>query len=140
MVVRFGAAPCAVTSATFDTITCVTAAAPADGFGAYPLALQPAAAAPEQAFPAATFSYTTVLTPTVTSVSPRRGSTAGGTNVTVFGSNFGADASKVTVLLGTGSSCGGVVLLNDSALQCATSGGAGLSLPPQGQLPIRVRQ
>jgi hypothetical protein len=138
--VRFGAAPCAVTSATFNTITCVTAAAPAGSFGAYPLALQPADGAPEQTL-AATFTYDSSLTPTVTAVSPRRGSTAGGTNLTIIGSNFGANASLLTVLLGNGSSgvaCGNVVLLNSSALRCTTSGGANGTLPPQGELPVRV--
>jgi hypothetical protein len=143
--VSFGSSPCAVTRATFNTITCVTSAAPAGGFGAQPLALVPAAGAPEQSLPAATFTYDASLTPTVTAVSPRRGSTAGGTNLTIVGSDFGADVSLLTVLLGNGTTgggaaCGNLILLNSSALQCTTSAAGNGALPPQGELAVRVRR
>lgn len=54
--------------------------------------------------------------PVVTAISPNRGTTSGGTAVTIAGSNFKAGAS---VTLG-GAVCGAVVVVSTSQITCAT--------------------
>lgn len=46
------------------------------------------------------FMYDTSAAPTVTAITPARGSTGGGTALTVAGAGFGSDASAVSVLVG----------------------------------------
>jgi hypothetical protein len=61
------------------------------------------------------------VTPTVSSVVPRRGTTAGGTDVTVYGNFFGATASGVNVSFG-GFPCTVTAMLSDSSgLTCKTA-------------------
>jgi len=65
-----------------------------------------------------TNGYTYAAAPTVTSVSPSSGSTAGGTNVSVNGTDFVAGA---TVTLG-GSSCTPVSVISANQITCVTTG------------------
>ena len=57
--------------------------------------------------------------PTVTSISPTSGTTAGGTSVTITGTNFIAGA---TVTIG-GSSCTSVVIVSSTSITCITPSG-----------------
>jgi len=57
--------------------------------------------------------------PTVTSISPTSGTTAGGTSVTITGTNF---ISGTTVTIG-GSSCTSVVVVSSTSITCTTPSG-----------------
>ncbi|MCF8544798.1 MAG: IPT/TIG domain-containing protein [Ilumatobacteraceae bacterium] len=57
--------------------------------------------------------------PTVTSISPTSGTTAGGTSVTITGANF---ISGATVTIG-GSSCTSVVVISSTSITCTTPSG-----------------
>ena len=57
--------------------------------------------------------------PTVTSISPTSGTTAGGTSVTITGTNF---ISGATVTIG-GSSCTSVVVVSSTSITCTTPSG-----------------
>jgi outer membrane protein OmpA-like peptidoglycan-associated protein len=57
--------------------------------------------------------------PTVTSISPTSGTTAGGTSVTITGTNF---ISGATVTIG-GSSCTSVVVVSSTSITCITPSG-----------------
>ena len=57
--------------------------------------------------------------PTVTSISPTSGSTAGGTSVTITGTNF---ITGATVTIG-GSSCTSVVVVSSTSITCTTPSG-----------------
>ena len=66
-----------------------------------------------------TNGYTYVVVPTVTSVSPNNGSTAGGTAVTITGTNFAAGA---TVTFG-GTAATNVVVVNSTTITATTPAG-----------------
>ena len=57
--------------------------------------------------------------PTVTSISPTSGTTAGGTSVTITGTNF---ISGATVTIG-GSSCTSVIVVSSTSITCTTPSG-----------------
>uniref|UniRef100_A0A3B4ZZ57 PKHD1 like 1 n=1 Tax=Stegastes partitus TaxID=144197 RepID=A0A3B4ZZ57_9TELE len=65
------------------------------------------------------FTYRSRLTPVITEVSPRRGGTAGGTRLTISGSGFSSDTSKVNVTI-AGSVCD-VQSANDTHIVCVTN-------------------
>uniref|UniRef100_A0AAQ5X4Y6 Polycystic kidney and hepatic disease 1 (autosomal recessive)-like 1 n=1 Tax=Amphiprion ocellaris TaxID=80972 RepID=A0AAQ5X4Y6_AMPOC len=65
------------------------------------------------------FTYRSQLTPVVAEVSPRRGSTAGGTRLTITGSGFSSDVSKVNVTI-AGSVCD-VQSANNTHIVCVTN-------------------
>lgn len=44
------------------------------------------------------YTFTSTLTPVVTNVSPARGGTGGGTNITITGTGFSNDTSDVRLL------------------------------------------
>ncbi|OCT77100.1 fibrocystin-L [Xenopus laevis] len=46
------------------------------------------------------FTYNSALTPVISDVTPKRGGTAGGTNLTITGSQFSTDISQITVTVG----------------------------------------
>lgn len=86
---------CAVTAVTETTITCTTD--PAESFGDYTVSLRTSALgafqAVEVAGQGAVYSVTDSATPRLTSIEPSRGSSEGGTLVTLTGSGIsGADA------------------------------------------------
>ncbi|KAJ8273405.1 hypothetical protein GJAV_G00101260 [Gymnothorax javanicus] len=64
------------------------------------------------------FTYRSVLTPAITEVSPRRGGTAGGTRLTITGSNFGSNSSAVAVTI-AGSVCD-IESATDTRIICIT--------------------
>ncbi|XP_072562121.1 PKHD1 like 1, tandem duplicate 1 [Paramormyrops kingsleyae] len=65
------------------------------------------------------FSYNTSLTPFITTVSPHRGGTAGGTKLTITGSNFSMNISEVSVTI-AGSVCD-VESTNSTHIICITN-------------------
>lgn len=84
--VSFGISPCAVVSSNFSTITCVTsAAADTSATSTAVLSVVPAlgatAISPEQY----ALTYDATATPTITSIRPSKGSTEGGTLLTLTG-------------------------------------------------------
>ncbi|XP_030597029.1 PKHD1 like 1, tandem duplicate 1 [Archocentrus centrarchus] len=65
------------------------------------------------------FTYKSQLTPVISGVSPRRGSTAGGTRLTVTGSGFSSDVNEVNVTI-AGSVCD-VQSTNSTHIICVTN-------------------
>ncbi|KAM5157489.1 fibrocystin-L [Mantella aurantiaca] len=65
------------------------------------------------------FNYTTALTPVILDVTPKRGGTAGGTKLTITGSQFGDDASRITVSVAQ-SPCN-VQSANSTQIVCITT-------------------
>ncbi|XP_064635838.1 fibrocystin-L-like [Lineus longissimus] len=65
------------------------------------------------------YTYQAALTPSISSVSPARGGTGGGTTITINGSGFGTSSSDVTVDI-AGSDCA-VQTVSDTTITCITS-------------------
>jgi hypothetical protein len=88
---------------------------------------------------ASAFTYVALPPPTLTSISPSSGSTAGGTTVTLTGTNFAAGA---TVTIG-GVAATGVTLLSATSLRAVTgaraAGTADVVLSVGGQRATLVR-
>jgi len=116
--VTFGAV--AATSVVVVSSTTITATTPAGSAGAVTVTVtNPAAQSGSLAN-----GYTYVVKPTVSSVSPNNGPTAGGTAVTITGTNFAAGA---TVTFGTAAATN-VVVVNATTITATTpAGSAGAS-------------
>lgn len=69
------------------------------------------------------FDFTAALVPTITSVSPATGSTAGGTTVTIGGTGF-TDASTPLVLFGANAATGVNVNITGTLISCTSPAGA----------------
>lgn len=100
--VSFGATAGAITA---DTSTSITVTVPAHSAGTVDVTVTTAQGTSATS-PADLYTYGTLQAPTVTSITPTSGSTAGGTSVTITGTNFtssstvsfgGASAASVTV-------------------------------------------
>ncbi|KXZ49223.1 hypothetical protein GPECTOR_22g814 [Gonium pectorale] len=118
--VRFGSSACKVTSSNGKTLTCVMAgldARPASPVAA-PLFVTPTLGAAEQAFSALTFTFNPALESIVSSITPTRGSTEGGTPVTIAGSGFAANL-PTTVTIG-GTTCLSVAVVSSTSITCTT--------------------
>lgn len=122
--VRFGPVACSVlpTTSTATSLQCkLGALPPAVPVGsALPLSIVATDGASNVTFADQTFTFLATLTPEVSGISPTRGSTAGGTAVTITGSNFGATAADTTVTL-AGVPCTNVVVVSSTTITC-TSG------------------
>jgi YVTN family beta-propeller protein len=103
----------AAASFTVVSSTSITATTPAGTGTAAIVVTTPGASS------AANPLYTYVASPTVTSVSPSNGSTAGGTAVTITGTNF-TGATGVTV---QGSAATNVVVVSATSITCTTPAG-----------------
>lgn len=129
------AVACAVTAATRDTITCTTGtmAALPTAATTLPIFVVPSrfAAAVDTGF---NFTYDPNLTPLVSSIDPARGSTEGGTPVTITGSNF-PTGSSVTVTMGN-YSCDSATIVSQTTITCTTSSPG--KPKPQGYLDVHV--
>lgn len=93
-----------------------------------------------QAFPGYTFTFDTSLTPSVSLVAPARGSTEGGTQLTLTGSFPATPAGNLSVWIGD-VACTNAEQVNASTITCTTANpsAANASAPkPQGPLPVRV--
>ena len=98
--VKFGSA--AATNVVVVNSTTITATTPAGALGAVTVTVTVSGVSGSLAN-----GYTYVVTPTVSSVSPNSGPVAGGTSVTITGTNF---ASGATVKFGSGSATSVVVV------------------------------
>ncbi|MGE3610425.1 MAG: IPT/TIG domain-containing protein [Bacteriovoracaceae bacterium] len=108
--VSFGGSACAgVTVVSATTITCTTAAHAAE-------AVSVTVTNTNTQSGSASSAYTYQEAPTVSSISPNAGALAGGTNVTISGSDF---LSGATVTF-DGSSCTNVVVVNATTITCTT--------------------
>ncbi|XP_048777455.2 fibrocystin-L-like isoform X3 [Ostrea edulis] len=67
---------------------------------------------------ASSYTYDSSVTPTITSVNPTYGGTAGGTSVTVSGTGFGTNSAAVSVKIG-GVACA-IDTISDTSLTCTT--------------------
>ncbi|KAL3886657.1 hypothetical protein ACJMK2_026637 [Sinanodonta woodiana] len=76
------------------------------------------------------YTYDTSLTPSIITVSPARGGTAGGTTVTISGSGFGTTTGSVSVTI-DGSTCT-VSSVTDTVIVCVTG-------PHSGSIKTKVR-
>ena len=112
--VTFGAA--AATNVVVVNSTTITATTPAGSVGAVTVTVT---ANGQSGSLASAFTY--VVPPTVTSVSPSSGSTAGGTAVTITGTNFVAGAA---VTFGTAAATS-VVVVNSTTITAITPAGSG---------------
>src|ERR1019366_8306786 len=112
--VTFGAA--AATNVVVTNSTTITATAPAGAAGAVTVTVNNPGG--QSGSLASAFTY--VAPPTVTSVSPNSGTTAGGTAVTITGTNF---ATGATVTFG-GTAATNVVVTNATTITATTPAGA----------------
>ena len=111
--VSLGASPCTVTAASATELTCVTSAGAA---GTAAVAVAPSAVFTEPALvEGLAFEY--VAAPTVDSISPPRGSTAGGTPVVIRGAGFTEDI--VGIAMGD-TACTAVTWVSSSEVTCVT--------------------
>ncbi|MCM2277910.1 MAG: IPT/TIG domain-containing protein [Oligoflexia bacterium] len=95
------------------TLSCVT---PAHGAGVVDITVTNPDGQTGSLAGAFTYNDVVLATPTIGSVSPGSGTTAGGTALTVDGANFEAGA---TVILG-GASCTGVTVVSATRITCTT--------------------
>uniref|UniRef100_A0A383WCP6 Fibrocystin-L n=1 Tax=Tetradesmus obliquus TaxID=3088 RepID=A0A383WCP6_TETOB len=139
--VSFGNSSCAVTAVNATAITCVTGALAANMTAgrAYAAVITPSQGATAQAFNSTTFTYDAALTPILASVTPARGSTEGGTAITITGSFPDSFAGNMSVTLGS-TTCSSALLVNISTITC-TSGNptAGNATAPRPRGPQAVR-
>ena len=89
MAVRIAGAYCAITAASPTQIVCTTSAVSADISG--PVNVTISAPSGGGVLVGASFAFSSANTPLLTSVTPSRGSTAGGTMLTITGSRFTAN-------------------------------------------------
>ena len=140
---RFGSAPCTILAPNTNTsaVVCLVGALlpmPTSSTRV-PLYLTPSAGATEAVYANITFTFNPALTATVTSISPARGGTAGGTNVTVTGTGFLQPANPSDLAVTVGSKpCVNVTWIAAASLTCVTIAPAvGEIRSPQ---PVRVWQ
>eukprot|EP00741_Cyanophora_paradoxa_P015378 tig00020876_g14844.t1 len=103
-------APCRVTSSSYTSLVCVTGRVSSNTTGACRIVVSvfnsPEAAAVNATFTNVTFAYSAASTPTVVSVTPNRGSTAGGTVITLTGTGLlSAAGAAPNVTLAGGTVC-----------------------------------
>eukprot|EP00798_Chlamydomonas_sp_ICE-L_P008885 gene8886-3764_t len=150
-----GGAPCEVLQATRTALTLMTpaltvaAAAAASGrrrrlgsLTTLPIMVTPSLGATPQYNDAIVFTYDSSLTPTASAISPVRGSSAGGTAITITGSGFIAAVAASSsgfampaVTIGS-YTCGDVTVVDDTTITCVTSHPG---IPkPLGPLPVLI--
>jgi hypothetical protein len=112
--VTFGTA--AATNVTVASSTTITATTPANSAGSVTVTVSESG---QSGSLASGFTYA-VPTPTVTGVSPNAGTTAGGTSVTISGTNF---LSGATVTFG-GSAATAVTVVNSTTITATTPAGS----------------
>jgi uncharacterized protein YhjY with autotransporter beta-barrel domain len=113
--VMFGANPAA--SYTVDSPTQITATSPAGSAGLVDITVTTVGGTSATG---AADGYTYVAAPTVTAISPTGGPTAGGTGVTITGTNF-TGATSVTI---GGAAATGVTVVNPTTITATTPAGA----------------
>ena len=96
IVVRIGGLPCTVLTAAGAYVTCQTSSTRTAFSATANVSIVQSGSVIASAASSALYSFSDALTPRVTSVSPNRGSTAGGTMLTITGSGFNVD-DRVTI-------------------------------------------
>jgi hypothetical protein len=107
----------AATGVTVVNSTTITATTPAGSVGAVTVTVTN----PGSQSGSLANGYTYVIVPTVTSISPNNGPAAGGTAVTITGTNF---ATGATVTFG-GTAATGVTVVNSTTITATTPAGSG---------------
>ncbi|EFJ47178.1 hypothetical protein VOLCADRAFT_92358 [Volvox carteri f. nagariensis] len=118
--VRFGNSTCKVISSTATSLTCVTGPLDTKPVSpvTWPLSITPTAGTNETTLSNFTFTFDPALESTVSGIVPARGSTEGGTPVTITGADFRTGVST-TVSIGD-VACQSVVVVNSTAITCTT--------------------
>ncbi|EFJ47177.1 hypothetical protein VOLCADRAFT_92355 [Volvox carteri f. nagariensis] len=118
--VRFGNSTCKVISSTATSLTCVTGPLDTKPVSpvTWPLSITPTAGTNETTLSSFTFTFDPALESTVSGIVPARGSTEGGTPVTITGADFRTGVST-TVSIGD-VACQSVVVVNSTAITCTT--------------------
>ena len=104
----------AATGVTFVDSTTITATTPAHALGAVSVTVTNADT--QSGTRASAYTYATPPAPTVSTISPSTGSTAGGTSVTITGANFAAGA---TVTIGL-TAATNVIVVSDTQITAKT--------------------
>ncbi|XP_018426208.1 PREDICTED: fibrocystin-L [Nanorana parkeri] len=117
--VQVGGAACSILSVTPGSIKCVTPASSAAKIAKVNILI------PSASYPSLSYSYSEADTPTVTSVSPSTGPS--GTSITVFGTQFGSDATNVAVTIGN-ATCA-ITAMSDTSLNCTVANHWGGTFP-----------
>ncbi|GIL53442.1 hypothetical protein Vafri_9024 [Volvox africanus] len=117
---RFGNSTCKITSSSATSVTCLTG--PLDSKPTntvtWPLSITSTLGTSEITFPSFTFTFDPALEASVASIIPARGSTEGGTPVTITGADFRTGVST-TVTIGE-TPCGSVVVVSSTTITCTT--------------------
>ncbi|EFJ47175.1 hypothetical protein VOLCADRAFT_92352 [Volvox carteri f. nagariensis] len=118
--VRFGNSTCKVISSATTSLTCVTGPLDTKPVSpvTWPLSITPTAGTNETTLSSFTFTFDPALESTVSGIVPARGSTEGGTPVTITGADFRTGVST-TVSIGD-VACQSVVVVNSTAITCTT--------------------
>ncbi|GIL53440.1 hypothetical protein Vafri_9024 [Volvox africanus] len=118
---RFGNSTCKITSSSATSVTCLTG--PLDSKPTstvtWPLSITSTLGTSEITFPSFTFTFDPALEASVTSIIPARGSTEGGTPVTITGADFRTGVST-TVTIGD-ITCQSVIVVNSTTITCTTA-------------------
>lgn len=132
--VAFGGVPCTITTVNATSLTCITGSYAAYLASATTVTLSviPSLGGTNTSYAGLTFTNDPSVTPTISAVTPTRGSTMGGTTVTFTASGLPVSAVGLTIVLGA-TACGNVTLVNSTTVTCIT----GMPLvKPIGPIPI----
>ncbi|XP_040210575.1 fibrocystin-L-like [Rana temporaria] len=111
--------PCFILSVTPGRIQCVTPASSAAKIATVNIYI------PSASYPSLRYTYSEADTPTVTSISPSTGPS--GTTISVFGTQFGSDATNVSVTIGN-TTCV-ITFISDTLLNCTVTDHWGGTFP-----------
>ncbi|XP_077349351.1 fibrocystin-L [Lithobates pipiens] len=117
--VKVDGTPCFNLSVTPGSIQCVTPASSVARTATINIYI------PSASYPSLSYSYSEADTPTVTSISPSTGPS--GTTISVFGSQFGSDATDVSVAIGNATCV--ITFISDTLLNCTVTDHWGGTFP-----------
>ncbi|XP_040210792.1 fibrocystin-L-like [Rana temporaria] len=117
--VKVGGVPCFILSVTPGRIQCVTPASSAVKIVKVNIYI------PSASYLSLNYSYSEMDTPTVTSIFPSTGPS--GTTISVFGTQFGSDATSVTVTIGNATCV--ITFISDTLLNCTVTDHWGGTFP-----------
>ncbi|XP_061189118.1 fibrocystin-L-like [Saccostrea echinata] len=112
--------PCTIISSATQSNTQFVCSTPANPAGACDVV---ASEGSETSTKTGGYTYDSSVTPTITSVNPTYGGTAGGTSVTITGTGFGNSAAAVSVKIG-GVTCA-INTISDTSVTCTTGARSG---------------
>ncbi|KAM3929151.1 fibrocystin-L-like [Leptodactylus fuscus] len=117
--VQVGGVPCPVTAVTSGSLQCITPPSTIAQTTSVTIYI------PSSSYPSLSFVYSEADTPKLTSILPNKGPS--GTKITLTGSGFGLDASKMTVTIGN-ATCS-ITAASDSQLNCTVGDHWGGTFP-----------